>query len=726
MQAFELLHPGIREAIWRQGWKELRPLQVDAIHATIEAHDHLILSAATASGKTEAAFLPILSKLAEAPGSSIRALYVSPLKALINDQFRRLETLCEAAQIPVNRWHGDVSSTDKRKLRQKPEGVLLITPESLESHCINYGSHLSRLYEDLDFIVIDELHSFLEDVRGVHLRSLLSRIEQAAGCSPRRFGLSATLGDFGPARRFLCATEPDSVRLLTESGGDREMRVGLKSYVRPEKLPGATLDDLTAERAVATDIANRFRKGTNLIFFNSRGLTEEIADLLNERADAEKWSVSPFRVHHGSLSKELREAAEEDLKSDQTITALCTRTLEMGIDIGAVQCVGQVGAPWSVASLVQRVGRSGRREGEAQMLRFFVIENAITDTSTFSERLFPELLRSIALVELMLAKWVESPVHGRKHFSTLIHQVFSVLRQTGGIKAQPLFDLLCMHGAFDTIKKDEFVATLRSLKDHELIQQLETGEVILAPAGEAIVEARDFYAAFCSSEDYSIEQGADKIGVIPKDQLPPVFEHLLLAGRRWCVTDIDTASRRVLVVPARGKRVPLFMGNPGTLAREVMEKMNQLLVSTEQPAYLHHHAAETLTVARSNYDFVDAGPVFFKSQNVTSFLPWAGTAIHRTLVACARADGLKAELSRDGLLISYPTTDIDLLKNHWKKVETGRIAALDLTPFVGDIASERFDDLVPPALLAGAFVNEFLDIPGSRFVVGIALSQCGY
>jgi ATP-dependent Lhr-like helicase len=175
--------------------------------------------------------------------------------------------------------------------------------------------------------------------------------------------------------------------VLKEEGGDREIRVGVKTYVRPAKVEGVTLDELTAERAVATDIATRFRKATNLIFFNSRGLTEEIADLLNERCKSESWPVNPFRVHHGSLSKDLREATEAELKSDQPITALCTRTLEMGIDIGAVQCVGQVGAPWTVASLIQRVGRSGRREGEAQMLRFYVIDAALTDASTFSERL---------------------------------------------------------------------------------------------------------------------------------------------------------------------------------------------------------------------------------------------------------------------------------------------------------------------------------------------------
>lgn len=721
MKSFDQLHPAIREAIWRQGWKELRPLQVDAIQAVLESKDHLILSAATASGKTEAAFLPILSTLAEVSSGGVKALYISPLKALINDQFQRLTTLCEIAQIPVHRWHGDVSGTDKRKLREDPGGVLLITPESLESHCINYGSTLQRIYHALEFIVIDELHAFLEDVRGVHLRSLLARICFAAKCSPRLIGLSATLGDFAPAQKFLCAVAPSNVRILEEDGGEREIRVGIKSYIRPAKVEGVTIDELTAERSVATDIASRFRKATNLIFFNSRGLTEEIADLLNERGKDESWPTNPFRVHHGSLSKDLREATEAELKSNQPITALCTRTLEMGIDIGAVQCVGQVGAPSAVASLVQRVGRSGRREGEAQLLRFYVIDSALTDASSFTDRLYPELIRAIAMVELMLQKWVETPRFGRKHYSTFIHQIMSVLRQTGGIKPDALHQILCLHGAFDTITKTECVEILRTLAKQSIIQQIETGEIILAPEGEKIVESRDFYAAFASSVDYSIEHDSNKIGAIPRDQLPPVGEHLLLAGRRWCVIDINDSSKRADVAPARGKRVPLFLGGAGLIAREVMQKMRGLLASDVLAPYLHADAAAVLQQARYHYGHLSTnGPAVFDSLNGLSFLPWEGAAIHKTLVACAKADGIKAELSRDGLLITYGGCSLAKAEVHWERLSKGTFTARDLIAFIGDPTNERFDDLVPPDLLASAYVNEFLDLAGAcRAVRGL-------
>ncbi|MFN2541385.1 MAG: DEAD/DEAH box helicase [Chthoniobacterales bacterium] len=716
--AFEKLHPKIQEAIWKQNWDELRPLQVDTIEAVLESDADLILAAATASGKTEAAFLPILSQIAAEPADSVQALYISPLKALINDQFRRLEDLCAYAEIPVHRWHGDVSATDKRHLRKSPAGVLLITPESLESQFINHDRDLARIYTYLRYVVIDELHAFLNNVRGIHLRSLLARLNIAASVNPRRIGLSATIGDFAPAQAFLRAAAASAVRVIEDHSQRKELRVGIKGYV---EHPGAgesddnaaTSDSVpTGLAAIAADIAQRFRSESNLIFCNSRRQTELLADKLRVLAELEHWPRNPFLLHHSSLSRELREDAERELKSGQPVTAICTSTLEMGIDLGAVRAIGQVGPTWSVTSLVQRLGRSGRREGEPQVLRLYTLDEAVTEHSSLSDRLFPELIRAIALLELHRERWLESPEQDRFHFSTCIHQVLSVLRQTGGASAPHLHDVLCGRGAFQRIAQWQFAGLLRGLAGKQLIEQIPTGELILAPVGERIAESRDFYAAFASRIEYRIEHDGQAIGVLPQDSIPAEGEFLLLAGRRWRVNLIDHNSKRVLVIPAKGWKQPRFAGGIGGIHPTVAQRMRQVLCEDIGYPFLSLAAVQFLAQARQTF----TGACLGTRDTVTSlsgveWFPWCGSRVLLTLELAAKADRLKTE--RDDLCLRYEKlTPADFLV-HRARVASGAFSSEQLVLLVSDLTRDRFDEHVPIPLLQEAFAAEVLDVPGA-------------
>ena len=255
--AFDLLHPEVQKAVWSMGWKEFHPIQVETIHQVLEHSGHLIITAQTAGGKTEAAFLPIISRLAENPQPSIQALYVGPLKALINDQFERLEKLCEHLEIPVHRWHGDVSASRKKELRQSPAGILLITPESLESNFINYGNQIPQIYRHLEFVVIDELHSFLDNVRGVHLLSLLARLCQATALKPRIIALSATLGDPQAGCRFLSPDQPDAVSLINDPNSQREIKFGIRVHLRRPLNDSEKLIEPRLKPAEALQIAER-------------------------------------------------------------------------------------------------------------------------------------------------------------------------------------------------------------------------------------------------------------------------------------------------------------------------------------------------------------------------------------------------------------------------------------------------------------------------------------
>lgn len=205
MGAFERFAPFVQDFIYANGWDSLRSIQVAAAHAIFDTDDNVLLTASTASGKTEAAFFPILTEFWQDPPASVGALYIGPLKALINDQFYRLNDLCEEAEIPVWHWHGDVAASHKAKLLKHPSGILQITPESLEALLLHRHAAIGRLFGDLRYIVIDEVHSLLRGDRGGQTLCLIERLSRLASVNPRRIGLSATIGDPERCGDFLSA-----------------------------------------------------------------------------------------------------------------------------------------------------------------------------------------------------------------------------------------------------------------------------------------------------------------------------------------------------------------------------------------------------------------------------------------------------------------------------------------------------------------------------------------
>ena len=753
--AFELLHPGVQKAIFAMGWKQLRPIQTQAIRTILDGSGHAILCAQTASGKTEAAFLPIISRLATTRRDSVQALYIGPLKALINDQFRRLEQLCEALEIPVHRWHGDVSASQKKRFRAAPSGILLITPESLESNFINYGGHVRRLYSALEFVVIDELHSFLPNVRGIHLRSLLARLTHTIGHAQRLIGLSATLGDPIAARAFIAPDAPDSVEVLTDAGGKREVKLVVKSFIRSreEKERRRTVDEIsriaqslmpeTLQRPkpledllavveangegdelddIAADIARNFVASTNLVFGNSKQSLELLADRLHQRALQENWPHNPFIVHHGSLAKDLRFEAEEVLKSGRATTALCSSTLEMGIDIGAVRAVGQIDPPWSVASLVQRLGRSGRGEGEASILRMYVREDSPTAVSSLTDLMFPNLLRATALVRLMLSRWLEPADCDQMHLSTLVHQILSLLRQTGGMLVTDLRDALVLRGPFRRVSSDHFAQMLCDLLGNDIIEKMPQGELILAPAGERITAAHDFYAAFDATEEYSIRYQQNDIGKLQSSLIPPIGENLILAGRRWRVDQIEPHAKCVFVSPTLGGKPPMFRGTAGSIHTRIIQEMREVLLASDQPSYLDAAGQKLLAVARRISELTGvARDGVLQRSGATQWFPWIGTLGLRALSLHATAARIPHEV--DALSITYKTDTIAEVRAHWKEIVDEVRTPLELAKVMSVKAFEKFDNVLSDDLLDHANARDRIDTDVARSATSIALGK---
>jgi ATP-dependent Lhr-like helicase len=752
-QAFSLLCPGVQQAIWKMGWKEFKPIQVQSIHTICETENHLVVCAPTAGGKTEAAFLPIISQLAARPQPSVQALYVGPLKALINDQFRRLEELCEKLEIPVHRWHGDVPANQKKELRDHPGGILLITPESLESNFINFGAQLTRVYRHLSFVVIDELHSFLSNVRGVHLQSLLSRLAAAASCSPRLVGLSATLAQPQAARAFLAPDAMQSVEVIEDRSSKHEIKFGIKVFLRSQKDAGEVARRMTPEQAlglaetaastivngekrpgdfventlgpsalstdeaardeldeIADDIIRNFRLSTNLLFGNSKRSIEVLADRLHERVRREKWPADPFVVHHGSLSKDLREEAEATLKSGVPTTALCSSTLEMGIDIGHVRAVGQLDTPWSVSSMVQRLGRSGRRAGEAATMRMYVREESLNGRSTLTDMLYPDLLRAVAMTQLMLAKWLEPLDETRMHLSTLTHQILSCLKQTGGMPASDLYQALSARGPFRNVSQPQFAALLRSLATHELVEQLPQGELILGLMGERLTAGFDFYAAFQTAEEFIVRCGGEEIGKLPANIVPPVGEHLLLDGRRWQVMEIQLAQKLVLVAFSPGGKAPSFQGAAGEIHTRVMREMRAVLLNTDEPAYLDQSGKLLLRAARRTAQLARLSErgIVAGHQRVQWF-PWVGTRTLLTLSLLAKSNKIQHESDR--LSITYHLPSSKEFLDHLRQIASSRPDGVELARLMAVKSVEKYDDFVPEALLDEANSRGRLAVP---------------
>ena len=721
--SFAQLDERVRRWIWDQRWTELREVQERAIPIIQEGVHDVILAAATAAGKTEAAFLPIASAMAATSSEQgIGCLYVAPLKALINDQWERLSALFEHLQIPVHRWHGDVSREKKRRVLHGTEGgVLLITPESLEAMFILRGPKIPRLFAAVRFCVVDELHAFLGTERGRQLQSLLHRLELAVRRRIPRIGLSATLGDMGIAKEFLRPREAEQVRSIVASDDDAgELKIQLRGHRRVSPLlpevhvdqprPG---DDDDAVGDVCEHLFSVLRGSNNLVFANSRSQVEVVADRLRRLSESARVP-NEFLPHHGNLSKELREDAERLLKErDRPMTAICTSTLEMGIHIGSVSSVAQIGAPPAVAALRQRLGRSGRR-GQPAVLRVYVTEDAIEERSPPQDAIRAQLVQCIAMVELVLERWSEPSESGALHYSTLIQQLLSLIAQHGGVAAAEAHRALCEVGPFRLVEPPAFVELLRALGARDLITQMGDGTLVLGLTGEKLVNHYDFYAAFSAPDEYRVVAPGRVLGRLAPDPGLEVGGFIIFAGRRWKVVTVDERERVIDVVPAAGGRPPSFAGGGGRVHRRVREVMRDVYLGATVPAYTNREAE--LLLAEGRHNFVRIGLTEHAIVSVgggQGLFPWTGDREMETILAELRFRNIEA--GRDGVAITVPGMDHSSLLAVLEDIVRGQpIDALELARRAQAKAREKHDSLLPEGLLNAEYAARNLDPLGAR------------
>lgn len=712
---FYRLAPFIQEFIYKRRWNSLREAQVEACRVLFDTDHHLLIASGTASGKTEAAFFPALTVLDKEPSRSVGILYIGPLKALINDQFERLKDLLKEGGIPVWHWHGDVPQSEKTKLLQKPSGVLQITPESLEGLLMNKPNAIPALFQELRYVIVDEVHAFMGADRGSQVLSLLARIERMAGCRPRRIGLSATLSDYETASGWLGAGTSQAVEVVAPQG-NRKLRLSIEHFAMPDARDEEQAEALALAKGAYTDyIYDHTNRKKAIIFTNSR-TDAELTTLELRRTAAKRHDPDVFHVHHGSISAMLREETEAALRTGSGAAVACaTVTLELGIDLGELERVLQLGAPYSCSSFVQRLGRSGRR-GDAASEMMFAIAEEEDEEAQLPARMPWTLLRAIAIIELYVKeRWVEPLQLRKKPVGLLYHQTMSILHAMGEQTPIDLARAVLTLSPFNEVTPEEYKMLLNYMIHTDHIQRTEEGTLIVGLTGEKITGHYRFLAVFKDDEEHVVYDGTEEIGSITT--VPPPEYCFSLAGKLWKVVEIDTKHKAVYVKAARGKADTLWLGAGGDVHTRVMQKMREVLSASTIYPYLAPRAVNRLERARrlARESGLLSQTVIPAGGDSCFILPWIGTKAFRTLerllkVKLSEPLKLRSVVPMEPyyLVVSGRTDPETLLAQILMESSTltdlSELLKPEEAPYLG-----KYDEFVDPNLVRIAFAEDGLE-----------------
>ena len=741
---FERFAPVIQDYIYSRGWRDLRPVQKEAAKILFDTDDHLLICSSTASGKTEAAFFPIISQMVEDPPSSFGVLYIAPLKSLINDQFERLSDLLDMSGIPVYHWHGDVASSHKTKALKEPQGILQITPESLESMLINRANDLPRLFGDLRYVVIDEVHALMGSDRGRQISCQLARLDRMLVDKPRRIGLSATVGDKQAAAAFLAAGSDRQARFTVSNEERPTWRLGIEHFfIRSDKqqkdISGVSIDRKSGavfgedgpapsgeenEKEIAFDPGYDYvyrctKNKSCLVFSNSREETESVTAALRQLAEY-KGEEDRFLIHHGNLSASLREEAEARLKNDEDekYTACATVTLELGIDIGRLERVVQLDAPNSVSSFLQRLGRSGRRDDPPEMMMVMREEEPLPGAPL--PQIIPfRLLQAIAVIQLYLEEsFIEGPSKKTMPMSLLFQETLSVLAASGELTPAALAGRVLTLPPFTKVDKEDYKELLRFMLEEDYIERTEEKGLIVGLQGEKLTSSFKFYASFKDSEDFTVRWGSDEIGTI--SSAPPAGERFALAGHVWEVEENDLKRRLIYVHPVKGRMEIAWPGDYGEIHTKILLRMRKVLEEDVVYPYLKPHAAERLRQARAvarNTGVTRRGVVRLGGFSYC-FFPWLGTRSFRTLrrilLRYAGALGISSVEYEGCYYITFKMEKADedtLCPLLLSLIGKDGLPDPEELVFSSEApAIDKYDDLLPPSLLRKAYAYDRLNV----------------
>lgn len=579
MSEFDKLHPALQHHIVNSlGWNGLRPLQEATIQPVLDG-EHAILLAPTAGGKTEAASFPVFSRMLSESWEGLSVLYICPIKALLNNLEQRLTYYGHLLGRSVALWHGDISAARKAKIVASPPDILLTTPESLEVMLVSNKVDHQQLFANVRTVIIDEVHAFAGDDRGWHLLSVLERISVLAGREIQRLGLSATVGN------------PDT--LCDWLAGSCNAR---RSVINPPAennvIPDVQVDWVGSLKNAAVVISRLHKGEKRLVFVDSRSKVEELA------VELRCLGVATY-ISHSSLSLEERRAAEEAFSQGNDCVIVSTSTLELGIDVGDLDRVIQIDAPYTVASFLQRIGRTGRRSGSSRNCLFLA-----TKEDAF--------LRALALLQLWRKGYVEPIEPPARPMHIYAQQTMALALQQKGIIAADVDQWVGRMPGFAGVTPDDRAGVISYMLGAGILHSDE-GLIGIGKAGERAFGEKNFmelFSVFTTPPMVKVFWGKQELGEVHqltfavRDNGPAL---LTLGGRSWQTTYIDWPRKKAFVEPSEVRGKSQWVSDAQPLRYELCRAIADVLISDLVPEGLSSRAQGLLADLRDQYGWMESG-----------------------------------------------------------------------------------------------------------------------
>lgn len=698
MSNFNMLCEPIKSGIiGKLGWKELTPVQEASIPEIINGKNSIII-APTAGGKTEAAFLPLLHTIHEEKIIGTSVIYVSPIKALLNNQEERLKTLSSFVYANTFKWHGDVGASEKFKSLKNPPTILMITPESLEVIFMNKEIKKKEFFENIRFIVIDEIHSFADSVRGVQLMALIERIQYFSKYDIQRIGLSATVGN------------PGTIALWMQGSSRRESKIIDPARMTKDRLLEIKL--IKNNEDLGMEIYKRVYGKKALFFCNSRNAAEGLKKTIEEKG------IEAY-VHHSSIDKKYREIAEEKFKLGSNNCIIATSTLELGIDIGDLDIVLQLDAPNTVSSFLQRIGRTGRRKGTIPHFVFFP-----TKTDKF--------VLAVAILNLAIKGWVEEIYISRRSYDLMFQQILTISIAEYGVDKDYIFELLGRAYSFSGIEKDDYEYLLDYMVDKKFIQ-VERNRIYIDTETEKVFGRQSFmplFSAFETNKEFTVKFKNRPIGTLERWFVNALGENFqfILAGRYWQTDKVDYEKSVIYVVEAKSALPPRWLGGEGFYSYELSQEILNVLTNDEEYLFLNSYEKKVLEDIRyeeRSYGLQIGKITVEDLKDGYQFVTYAGNNVNYTLatvlslinknigIKCLTWKGFKiVALDKDFKPAEKEIIDeIDNIKNNKNYINEIYNKLVERVP---DISMSKYQKYLPEKLRKKMLADYIYDIDKTK------------